>query len=153
MDYDNAFECPRSIEEGILVSDQKERRRRRMYRFLFFKNTKVISLFMAVLFLISCIPSTVYAETSDAVKGGVGGGLIGALAGSLGGYAGAGALIGGGIGLLGGAISDSSKEDKKKKEDQSVEDAYQKGLKDGKRVTYNEGADSQHVDKFGDDLR
>jgi len=101
----------------------------------------------------SFVSADVYAETSDAVKGGVGGGLIGALAGSLGGYAGAGALIGGGIGLLGGAISDSSKTDKKKQQDQSVEDAYQRGLKDGKNVTYKGGADSQHVDKFGDDLR
>ncbi|MFH1553115.1 MAG: hypothetical protein ABID83_05735 [Candidatus Omnitrophota bacterium] len=97
--------------------------------------------------------SVAFAETSDTVKDGIGGGLIGALAGSLGGYAGWGALIGGGIGLAGGAISDSSKDQEKQKRQQDLQDAYQKGIKDGGSVHYKEGEDRDHIDKFGENLK
>lgn len=111
----------------------------------------VVSAFLLV--SIVAVGQGAHAEMSDTAKGGIGGVLIGALAGSLGGYAGAGALIGGGVGLAGGAMSDSAKDNRQKKEDQAVEDAYQKGLRDGGRVNYKEGTDKDHIDKFGSDLK
>ncbi len=117
--------------------------------------TRQLCAFMAALLLVSVFApgSQVYAEMSDTAKYGIGGGLIGALAGSMGGKAGMGALVGGGAGLALGALSDSAKASESDKQNQAVEDAYQKGLRDGKRVNYNEDSDSQHISKFGDDLK
>jgi len=115
---------------------------------------KCLSIARILAIVALCYPGSIaYAEMSDTAKGGIGGGLIGALAGSLGGYAGAGALIGGGVGLLGGAISDSSKEKAKDGQQKQLEDAYQKGVKDGSNVHYTEGSDRKHIDSFGDNLK
>ncbi|MDP8298761.1 MAG: hypothetical protein P9L88_02485 [Candidatus Tantalella remota] len=125
-----------------------------MYKNLI-KKTRCLSVLVAAFLLVSVFAfhQAAYAEMSDTAKYGIGGGLIGALAGSMGGKAGMGALVGGGAGLALGAISDSSKSDSSPKQDQAVQDAYSKGVKDGKRVNYNEDADGKHIDKFGDDMK
>lgn len=126
-----------------------------MVRENFIKKTRCLSVFMAAVLLVSvfAVGQAAYAEMSDTAKYGIGGGLIGALAGSMGGKAGTGALIGGGAGLALGLLSDSSKSNEQAKQDQASQDAYERGVRDGKRVNYNAGADSKHIDKFGDDLK
>lgn len=121
----------------------------------FTKKARFLSVLVAAFLVVTVFAAhqAAYAEMSDTAKYGIGGGLIGALAGSMGGKAGMGALVGGGAGLALGAISDSSKSSSDQKENQAVQDAYEKGVKDGKRVNYNEDSDNKHIDKFGDDLK
>lgn len=121
----------------------------------FTKKAKCLSIFVTAFLVISifAVGQEAYAEMSDTAKYGIGGGLIGALAGSMGGKAGTGALIGGGAGLALGLLSDSSKSKDQDRQDQASQEAYERGVQDGKRVNYNEEADSNHIDKFGNDLK
>ena len=88
---------------------------------------KIVSLLIILGILI--MPQTVFAAKKVLRHAG-GGAAIGAIAGSTGGEAGKGALIGGGVGLLTGALASKKEKEKQQQQQRELQDAYAQGRKD-----------------------